>query len=270
MPVFSKSDGLVWLEWAPGQVHMIEKSCTIGRLDSCDLVLPDASVSRRHALIANQAKPGPVLTDLRSTNGTFVNGAKVEGPVGLQDGDLVVCGCFQMRFYARSAESALKTKKISQPPEAPRHTLLLAVDESFVSDALLRLITAEPDLTIVGRAANAKEARHLHAKLHPEAVLLDASFDRAGSLSLLADLVAADERSRVAVLLEHPDTDYIQRIIREGALACLLKSDPTEELVRALHGVLAGSVYLTRRIAAVTRRHLAGSASGGGATDRLN
>src|SRR3990172_12270718 len=60
----------------------------IGRSPECDLVIPDRQVSRRHARL-RRTEEGYLLEDLKSKNGTFVNGAPVEEPVLLQDGDVV-------------------------------------------------------------------------------------------------------------------------------------------------------------------------------------
>jgi pSer/pThr/pTyr-binding forkhead associated (FHA) protein len=59
---------------------------TIGRDAGSDIHLPDRQVSRRHAII-RRAPGGHLIEDLGSTNGTWVNGVAVEGPVRLSDGD---------------------------------------------------------------------------------------------------------------------------------------------------------------------------------------
>ena len=70
----------------------------IGRDASCDVVVPTAEVSRRHALIAT-SKEGYVLKDT-STNGVFVNGERVSATQTLGRGDIVRVGNEDFRFYA--------------------------------------------------------------------------------------------------------------------------------------------------------------------------
>jgi hypothetical protein len=60
----------------------------IGRAPECDVVVPDRQVSRHHARLV-RTLDGYVLEDLRSKNGTHVNGAQIEVPVTLQDGDVI-------------------------------------------------------------------------------------------------------------------------------------------------------------------------------------
>lgn len=72
----------------------------IGRQDGCNLVLDDDEASRRHAQVASTAG-GCQLTDLGSTNGTFLNGSRLEGPALLVDGDRIEVGHSLVRFVAR-------------------------------------------------------------------------------------------------------------------------------------------------------------------------
>jgi hypothetical protein len=79
----------------------------IGRDASCDIVVPNAEVSRRHAEIV-PAEAGYVLTDL-STNGVFVNGGRVKYSTLLGRGDVIRLGSEEFRFHAdlRGAEPSV-------------------------------------------------------------------------------------------------------------------------------------------------------------------
>jgi tetratricopeptide (TPR) repeat protein len=69
----------------------------LGRHADCDLVLQDDQASRRHA----QVEPGPdgfVLVDLGSTNGTLLNGQRLDGPTPLSPGDRILVGDTTVRF----------------------------------------------------------------------------------------------------------------------------------------------------------------------------
>ncbi len=77
----------------PGKAFPISKSeIIIGRDATCDIVINDAEISRRHAKMTMEATGGYVLEDLGSTNGTFVDGQRLMGPHSLQPGDLVLFG----------------------------------------------------------------------------------------------------------------------------------------------------------------------------------
>ena len=69
---------------------------TIGRTDG-DVLLADPQVSRRHAVVRFDEDARPVIEDLGSTNGTFVNDEPISGPRRLEVGDLVRCGAVALR-----------------------------------------------------------------------------------------------------------------------------------------------------------------------------
>lgn len=81
-------------------VYFIDGSVTIGRSEESDIFLVDPSVSRNHAEMAVDGD-GPVVRDLTSTNGTFVNGDRVEGTRRVLAGDVLTFGNTQLRVEAR-------------------------------------------------------------------------------------------------------------------------------------------------------------------------
>src|SRR4051812_39029200 len=69
----------------------------IGRVDANDLVLPRRNISRHHTRIT--VEDGHLcIADMNSTNGTFVNGKRINGPQVLVDSDLVTIGDFRLEF----------------------------------------------------------------------------------------------------------------------------------------------------------------------------
>lgn len=73
-----------------GLVLVIDRpEMVIGQSDTADLVLADAFVSRRHALVTTDAPGAVTIRDLNSTGGTWVNDERLEGPRRLRAGDLV-------------------------------------------------------------------------------------------------------------------------------------------------------------------------------------
>ena len=73
-----------------GVARSLEADATIGR-EGCDEVLPDPEVSRPHAAL-RMTPAGPAVEDLGSSNGTFVNGDRIEGLQALREGDVVRFG----------------------------------------------------------------------------------------------------------------------------------------------------------------------------------
>lgn len=92
-----------WLEFSDGRMHWLDKNaCTIGRTASNTLPLDNPGLSRSHAMI--QPTPGGwFLTDLRSTNGTYHNGLRLEQGVALRDGDKIELSGITLTFRCQQA-----------------------------------------------------------------------------------------------------------------------------------------------------------------------
>jgi len=105
-----------------GKIYPLDKkTITIGRSDEFDIQVTDSSCSREQALIEFNANNKPVLKDLNSTNGTFVNGSKIT-ETNIEDGDKILFGVssvfkfalqdsleakFQMKLYESSVNDHL-------------------------------------------------------------------------------------------------------------------------------------------------------------------
>jgi hypothetical protein len=82
---------------APVLTLPADESITIGRTPSCDCLVSDLTVSRRHAYLRRD-EDGWTLTDLGSTNGTRVNGRRIVGATAVRPGDQVVFGAARFRL----------------------------------------------------------------------------------------------------------------------------------------------------------------------------
>ena len=81
------------------RITLGQQLVTIGRLPECTVPVNDNNVSRHHAEV-RAAGSTFVLVDLGSTNGTNVNGVRIQGERGLVDGDIVSVGSTHLRFEA--------------------------------------------------------------------------------------------------------------------------------------------------------------------------
>jgi pSer/pThr/pTyr-binding forkhead associated (FHA) protein len=90
---------LAWLEQSSGGRVAIHGTCSIGRLSSNSIMLPDERVSRRHALINVQGHHEFWLVDLGSGNGTYLNERRVAQPTRLRDGDKIKIAEFLLFFH---------------------------------------------------------------------------------------------------------------------------------------------------------------------------
>src|SRR5437868_423602 len=93
---------------------------TIGRVQGNDIVLPKGNVSKRHARIV--LKDGKfIIVDLKSTNGTYVNGRKITSPLVVKDSDKIYIGDFIVGVdEAANAEGDGPSETTTSPPGSDR------------------------------------------------------------------------------------------------------------------------------------------------------
>ena len=101
-----------WLTWKSQTYALAEGDTVIGRDPRCQIWLDHSGVSRRHAQIhVGKGAARPTLTDLGSTNGTFLRGERVEAPAPLTDGDVIKVGSVSVKFREFS-DAASPTRRI--------------------------------------------------------------------------------------------------------------------------------------------------------------
>ena len=100
-----------------GAIRLDLESCTVGRSEECDIVLPDKSVSKRHAELTGTPRHW-TIRDLGSSNGVWVNGEKV-GEVRLESGDRLKLGRLTFEFLTEG-ESTGEQEPVTMIYQAPR------------------------------------------------------------------------------------------------------------------------------------------------------
>lgn len=128
--------------------------------------------------------------------------------------------------------------------------VLVADDQAMVRAGLRLILAAEPDIAVVGEAADGVEAVATALRLRPDVTLMDVRMPRLDGIAATRRLVA-DQATRVVVLTTFDVDAYVYDALRMGASGFLLKSAPPEELVRAIRVVAAGAGLIDP---AVTRR----------------
>jgi DNA-binding winged helix-turn-helix (wHTH) protein len=107
-----------WLAWKNQTFSLEEGDNVIGRDPRCEVWVDHSGVSRRHARIRIEGgESRPVLTDLESTNGTFVAGKRITEATPLTDGDAIKVGSVTLKFREWT-EQASRTRRIRGRPGA--------------------------------------------------------------------------------------------------------------------------------------------------------
>jgi DNA-binding NarL/FixJ family response regulator len=134
-------------------------------------------------------------------------------------------------------------------------TVVIADDHPVVRDGLAAMFTAEPDIEVVGEAADGAEAVSLAAARHPDVILMDLRMPRLDGLAAIAELVRGQSRARVIVLTTYDADADVIAALDAGAVGYLLKDARRTDLVAAVRAAAAGQTVLSP---AVTRQLLRG------------
>ena len=124
--------------------------------------------------------------------------------------------------------------------------ILIVDDHAIVRAGLRMLIDQNPAMTVVGVAGNRVEALELAASQQPNLILLDILLGEEDGLAFLPELREAVANVRVLVLTGLRSTESQRRAIVAGAMGVVLKEHAAEVLIKAIHKVHEGEVWLDR------------------------
>lgn len=129
-------------------------------------------------------------------------------------------------------------------------TLLIADDQALVRVGLGKILEGEPDMSVVGEAADGEDAVAVAARLRPDVVLMDVRMPVLDGIEATRRIVAARPATRVLIVTTFGIDDYVYDALRAGASGFMLKDAPPEEIAAAVRIVASGEALLAP---AVTR-----------------
>ncbi|MER5835340.1 response regulator transcription factor [Streptomyces sp. NPDC002130] len=113
--------------------------------------------------------------------------------------------------------------------------VVLADDERMVRSALRAILSAEPDLAVVGEAATGAEAVSVVRELRPDVVLMDVRMPGTDGIRATEQILATlDEPPRIVVVTTFENDSYVYDALRAGAAGFLLKRADADALVQAV------------------------------------
>jgi len=137
--------------------------------------------------------------------------------------------------------------------------VVLADDHTIVRQGL-RILLQREGFEVVGEAANGAEAVRLATETVPDVVVLDYGMPLMNGLAAAREIMVVCPRAKLILLTMHADDRYVLEAVRLGVKGYVVKSQAPTDLVRAIHEVLNGMMYLSPRVSrTVVQAYLAKS-----------
>jgi len=127
--------------------------------------------------------------------------------------------------------------------------LLIADDHTMVRQGLSQICDAEPDMQVVGQAADGQESSRLAQLVRPDVVIMDINMPVLDGVQATRHISEANPGIGVIILTMYRQDQYVFEAIKAGARAYLLKDADSDELLRAIRAVADGEALLDSAIA---------------------
>jgi DNA-binding NarL/FixJ family response regulator len=134
-----------------------------------------------------------------------------------------------------------------------RTSVLLADDQELMRMAFRMVMDTQPDIEIVGEAANGREAVEAAQRLLPDVVLMDVRMPELDGVQATREIIESRSSARIIILTTFDLDEYVYAALRAGASGFLLKDTPPADLLSGIRAVASGDAVVAPR---VTRRLL--------------
>jgi two-component system response regulator NreC len=125
--------------------------------------------------------------------------------------------------------------------------VLLADDHSLIRQAL-RALLEKQGFQVVSEASDGQEALRSVEKTQPDVAILDISMPILNGVDAARELAKSSPKTRVILLTQHDEDQYVTEALRAGVRGYVLKSQAAGDLVHAIQEVCRGSIYLSPNI----------------------
>jgi DNA-binding NarL/FixJ family response regulator len=127
-------------------------------------------------------------------------------------------------------------------------TRILLADDHVIVRQGLRLLLQREGFEVIGEAANGQEAIRVARENCPDVAVLDYAMPLLNGIDAAREIVQACPRTKAILLTMHTDDHYVLEALRTGVTGFVVKSQAPADLIRAIHEVLRGMMYLSPRV----------------------
>lgn len=128
--------------------------------------------------------------------------------------------------------------------------VLLADDQPLIREGLAIILDTQPDITVVGQAADGREAVDLAVKLSPDVILMDIKMPNLDGITAIKEIKKHLSQTHIVILTTYGDDELVFEGIRAGAAGYLLKDITRAGLIEAVRGAARGEAQIDKAVAA--------------------
>ena len=129
--------------------------------------------------------------------------------------------------------------------------ILLADDHTVMRNGLRLLLERQPNLQVVGEAADGRQAVSLCETVNPDVVVMDIAMPNLNGIEAARQIVNRNPRTAIAILSMHSDESYVIRALKAGARAYLLKDSAEADLLAAVRALTDGKSFFSPAISKI-------------------
>jgi DNA-binding NarL/FixJ family response regulator len=127
--------------------------------------------------------------------------------------------------------------------------VLIVDDHAIVREGIRMILALHPDIEVIGEASDGLEAIDRVNKLTPDVVLMDMAMPGLGGLEATLEIMKLRPQTRIIVLTQYDDTEYIYRFLKAGVAGYVLKKAVGNDLVTAIRSACQGKSFIDPQIA---------------------
>ena len=129
--------------------------------------------------------------------------------------------------------------------------IVLADDHTVMRNGLRLLLERQPNLKVVGEAADGRQAVALSESAKPDVVIMDIGMPNLNGIEAARQIVTHNPRTAIAILSMHSDESYVIRALKAGARAYLLKDSAEADLLAAVRALSEGKSFFSPAISRI-------------------